>query len=252
MLFDSHAHLDDKRFDPDRDEIIGNLQKSGVGGMLNAASSLDSIGRSIELAEKYDFIVASAGVHPSDTRELNEENFNKIEKALAHPKVKAVGEIGLDYHYPDTNKPVQQKWFKRQMALAADADLPVIIHDREAHGDCLNMVRQFSVRGVFHSYSGSIEMAAILMEMGYYISFTGVITFHNARGILDVVRWAPIDRVLIETDCPYLTPEPYRGKRNQSAYVRYVAEKIAELKKMPFRQVAEITSQNARELFRIG
>jgi TatD DNase family protein len=251
MLFDTHAHLDDRRYDNDRVQIIENLNKAGVGLVMHATADLEEIPDAIRTAEKYPFIYASAGVHPHYADKMNEERFAALEAYLSHPKVKAVGEIGLDYHYKDTQRDAQQIWFERQMQLAADHRLPVIVHDREAHADCMKIVRKFNNKGVFHSYSGSAEMAKELLNLGWYISFSGVVTFKNARGLLDVVRSVPLDRILIETDCPYLSPEPHRGKRNEPAYVRFVAQKIAELKGLTFEEVAAATTENAKTLFGI-
>jgi TatD DNase family protein len=251
MLFDTHAHLDDTRYDSDRTQLIESLSEAGVGLVMHATADLEEIPDAIAAAERYPFIYASAGVHPGNAMKMNEGRFAALESYLSHPKVKALGEIGLDYHYDDTPRELQQLWFERQMALAADHSLPVIIHDREAHADCMKTVRRFGVKGVFHSYSGSVEMAKELLKLGWYISFSGVVTFKNARGLLDVVRWAPMDRILVETDCPYLSPEPHRGQRNEPAYVRYVAQKIAELKGLTFEEVAEITTKNAKTLFEI-
>lgn len=255
MLFDTHAHFDDERFDEDRYETIEKVHESGVEYIVNAASDMDSSETGIALAERYDFIYAAVGVHPHNAEEMDEAKIEKIKKLAQHRKVVAIGEIGLDYYYDTAPRDVQKHWFARQIQLARELALPIIIHDRDAHEDTLKIVTLENARdvgGVFHCYAGSVEMAREVLDNNFYISLGGVVTFKNAKKAVEVVKFAPLDRLLIETDSPYLTPEPYRGKRNDSGYVRLVAEKIAEIKGIPFEEVARITLENGKKLFRIN
>jgi TatD DNase family protein len=254
MLFDTHAHFDDERFDDDRDEVIRKAHESGVSYILNASSDMDSSRKSMALADKYDFIYAAVGVHPHSAGEMKEDDLKILAGYASHPKVVAIGEIGLDYYYDNSPRDVQKYWFARQIGLAREVGLPVVIHDRDAHEDTLAIIRAegaSEVGGVFHCYTGSVEMAKEVLKNNFYIALGGAVTFKNARKLLDVAKFVPEDRLLIETDCPYMTPEPYRGKRNDSGYVRLVAEKIAELRGVTFEEIAQITAQNARRLFKI-
>ncbi|PNT91513.1 TatD family hydrolase [Clostridium thermosuccinogenes] len=254
MLFDTHAHFDDERFDDDRDEVIRKAHESGVSYILNASSDMDSSRKSMALADKYDFIYAAVGVHPHSAGEMKEDDLEILAGYASHPKVVAIGEIGLDYYYDNSPRNVQKYWFARQIRLAREVGLPVVIHDRDAHEDTLAIIRAegaSEVGGVFHCYTGSVEMAKEVLKNNFYIALGGAVTFKNARKLLDVAKFVPEDRLLIETDCPYMTPEPYRGKRNDSGYVRLVAEKIAELRGVTFEEIAQITAQNARRLFKI-
>lgn len=254
MLFDTHAHFDDERFDDDRDEVIRKAHESGVSYILNASSDMDSSRKSMALADKYDFIYAAVGVHPHSAGEMKEDDLEILAGYASHPKVVAIGEIGLDYYYDNSPRDVQKYWFARQIGLAREVGLPVVIHDRDAHEDTLAIIKAegaSEVGGVFHCYTGSVEMAKEVLKNNFYIALGGAVTFKNARKLLDVAKFVPEDRLLIETDCPYMTPEPYRGKRNDSGYVRLVAEKIAELRGVTFEEIAQITAQNARRLFKI-
>lgn len=254
MLFDTHAHFDDERFDDDRDEVILKAHESGVSYILNASSDMDSSRKSMALADKYDFIYAAVGVHPHSAGEMKEDDLEILAGYASHPKVVAIGEIGLDYYYDNSPRNVQKYWFARQIGLAREVGLPVVIHDRDAHEDTLAIIKAegaSEVGGVFHCYTGSVEMAKEVLKNNFYIALGGAVTFKNARKLLDVAKFVPEDRLLIETDCPYMTPEPYRGKRNDSGYVRLVAEKIAELRGVTFEEIAQITAQNARRLFKI-
>lgn len=254
MLFDTHAHFDDERFDDDRDEVIRKAHESGVSYILNASSDMDSSRKSMALADKYDFIYAAVGVHPHSAGEMKEDDLETLAGYASHPKVVAIGEIGLDYYYDNSPRDVQKYWFARQIGLAREVGLPVVIHDRDAHEDTLAIIKAegaSEVGGVFHCYTGSVEMAKEVLKNNFYIALGGAVTFKNARKLLDVAKFVPEDRLLIETDCPYMTPEPYRGKRNDSGYVRLVAEKIAELRGVTFEEIAQITAQNARRLFKI-
>ncbi len=254
MLFDSHAHYDDDRFDKDRDNVLKSLKDYNVGNIINIGSSMETSRVSVELSQKYDFVYASAGVHPSETGELLDADMEELKELAGHNKVKAIGEIGLDYHYlPDDVEPeIQKKWFKRQLLLAKELSMPVIIHDRESKGECIEILKEMNVsKGVFHCYSGSAETAKELIKMGFMISFTGVVTFKNARRAIEALKVIPMDRIMIETDCPYMAPEPYRGERNFSGYVGRVAEKIAEIKELPYEDVVKITEDNAIRFFGI-
>lgn len=254
MLFDSHCHIDDDRYDEDREELINSLPEKGIDLILEIGADMGSSKRAAVLAEKYPFIYAAVGVHPSDTRNMTEKDIDELVALTKNPKVKAIGEIGLDYHYEDTHKPSQQKWFRRQMELAMELNMPFIIHDRDSHADCLDILRKFDVKktgGVMHCFSGSVEMAKEVVSMGMMISLGGPVTFKNARHSVEVAREIPLDKILIETDSPYLAPEPLRGKRNSPEYVRFVAEKIAEIKNESFETVAKVTKENAMKLFNI-
>ena len=253
MLFDTHAHMDDRRFDEDRDIVLQGLQDKGVALVMNPGCSLESSRNAIALAEKYDFVYAAVGSHPDVADEVSEavlEEYRKLCKL--HSKVKAIGEIGIDYHYEDIPRELQLKAFRMQMELAREVGLPAIVHEREAHEDGMAVVREFpDVTGVFHCYSGSAEMAKVLVDKGWYIGFTGVLTFKNARKAIEVVQAIPLERIVLETDCPYMAPEPFRGKRNDPGYLFRMAEKLAEVKGMSVEQIHEITTENGKRLYRI-
>ena len=252
MYFDSHAHLDDRRFDDDRDEIFADLANHDVGLVMNIGCDLSSSLRSVALAKKYPFVYAAVGSHPDDADHVDEATLAMYESLCREEKVRAIGEIGLDYHYEDVPREIQRQAFRLQLELARKLNMPVIVHEREAHADAMELVREFSdVRGVFHCYSGALEQAKELVRRGWYIGFTGVLTFKNARKAVEVAEWLPLDRILIETDCPYMAPEPHRGRRNDSRYVPLVGKKLAEIKNLPEQQVAEATTENAKRLFGI-
>lgn len=254
MLFDTHAHLDDKRFDEDRDELIRGLPEMGISLCLNAGTEMSTSREAIKLAEEYPFIYASVGVHPHVAQSMTEEDMLKLREWSRHPKVKAIGEIGLDYYYDRSPREIQREWFDRQMDLAFEEKLPVIIHDRDAHGDLLGMLRARKNRmpqGVLHCFSGSWEMARECLDFGFYISFAGPLTFKNAAKLPEVASRVPEDRLLIETDSPYLAPVPHRGKRNNPSFVRHVAEKLAEIRQIPFTDICRITMENGMRLFGI-
>ena len=252
MLFDTHAHLNDEAFDADRAEILETFKDAGVGLVLNAGCSLESSYASIELAEQYPWIYASVGTHPDTADEVNEELLETYRRMCKNPKVKAIGEIGLDYHYETIPREVQQKAFRMQMGLAEELDMPVIVHERDAHEDGMAIVKEFSkVKGVFHCYSGSAEMARQLVDMGWYIGFTGVLTFKNARKAVETAASIPLERIVLETDCPYMAPEPYRGRRNHPGYLPKMAEKLAQIRGLSVEEVIRITTENAKRLYRI-
>lgn len=255
MLSDSHAHLDDARFDGETDQIIENALKEDMGFILNPGCDEASSRRAVALSEQYDIVYAAVGFHPSDCTSFDLNRHEAMLRAwCALPKTLAIGEIGLDYYYDDAAPhAVQKRVFEAQIALANDLNKPIIVHDRDAHGDSLDMVRSClkpETSGVFHSYSGSVEMARQLLDHNLYIAIGGPLTFKNSRKAPDVVAYVPLDRLLIETDSPYLTPVPFRGKRNEPAYVRYVAEKVAEIKQLPVETVRAAVFDNCRRLFK--
>lgn len=253
MFFDSHAHLDDRRFDDDREIIIDDLKNHGVGLIMNIGCDLPSSERSVALAEAYDFIYAAVGSHPDDADHVDGTLIDRYRTLAQNPKVRAIGEIGLDYHYEDVPRVQQIIAFEQHLELAEALKKPVIVHEREAHADAMDIVtRHPDVRGVFHCFSGSAEMALWLVERGWYVGFTGVVTFKNARRALEAVQALPLDRILIETDCPYMAPEPHRGRRNDSRFVPLVAAKIAELKGISAEEAGGITAENACRLFGIS
>ena len=253
MLFDTHAHMDDRRFDADRDVILQGLADKGVALVMNPGCSLESSRNAVALAEKYDFVYAAVGSHPDVADEVNEavlEEYKKLCKL--HSKVKAIGEIGIDYHYEDIPRQLQLKAFRMQMELAREVGLPVIVHEREAHEDGMAVVREFpDVTGVFHCYSGSAEMAKVLVDKGWYIGFTGVLTFKNARKAIETAESIPLERIVLETDCPYMAPEPFRGKRNDPGMLFRMAEKLAEVRGLPVEEIHAITTENGKRLYRI-
>lgn len=244
-IFDSHAHYDDRRFDPDRDAALSALPDAGVRYVMNAACNLASAKAGISLAERYGFIYASAGVHPHDAKDAPDDLKEQIALLTRHPKVLAVGEIGLDYHYDFSPRDKQLKVFEIQLQCALELDLPVIIHDREAHADTMRLLKAYKPRGIMHCYSGSAEMAAELIKLGFYIGFTGVVTFQNARKTLEAVRAVPLDRLLVETDCPYMAPEPFRGKRCDSSMIPRTAQTLAEVKGVSIQELLDRTCENA-------
>ena len=253
MLFDTHAHYYSSAFDEDRDEVLSSLPGEGVGLVLCPGNDLWSSRRCIEMAEQYPYIYAAAGIHPEDALNLPEDWLAQIEEMAAHPKVKAIGEIGLDYYWKEVPHDLQKEVFRAQMALAEKLDLPVIVHDREAHADCLAIVKEFpKVRGVFHCYSGSAEMARQLVNMGWYIGFTGVLTFKNARKAVETAERIPLDRIVLETDCPFMAPEPFRGKRNDPGYLYRMAERLAEIRGITPEEAQTATLENAKRLYRLG
>lgn len=252
-VFDTHAHYDATAFDDDRLELLAGMPERGVELILNPGCDLPSSRKAVELAQTFPHVCAAVGVHPSDCGDWQDSWLDELRDLAAQPKVQAIGEIGLDYYWEDNPaRPHQQKVLHKQLELAQELGLPVIIHDREAHQDCLNIVREHpQVTGVYHCYSGGLEDAKTLVKMGWMLSFTGVVTYKNARRSHEVIQWLPMDRIMIETDSPYLTPVPFRGKRNDSGYVHLVAETIAALKGMEAEEVARITMENGRRFFRI-
>ena len=250
MIFDTHAHYDSGAFNADRFEILASMPKKNVGLIVDPGCDLLSSRDAIALAEKYDFVYAAVGWHPEDIDKLTEESFAELIKLAEHPKCVAVGEIGLDYYWDAEHKDEQKTLFIRQIELALKLDKPVIVHDREAHGDCFDIVCSYpELRGVFHCYSGSAEMAAELLKRGWYLGFDGPITYKNARKSIEVLEICPLDRMVIETDSPYLTPVPNRGKRNDSSNLKYVIEKIAEVKGVSPEEIERVTFENGKKLY---
>ena len=253
MLFDTHAHYDDERFDEDRDTLLASMPENNVGLILNPGCDVESSRKAVSYANKYPFVYAAVGIHPDEVGCLNEENFAQMKELFKEEKVVAVGEIGLDYYWDNEPREVQKKWFIRQLELARELDLPVLIHSREAAADTMEIMKEHAkgLSGVIHCYSYSKEMAQEYIKMGFYIGVGGVVTFKNAKKLKEVVENIPLTSIVLETDCPYMAPEPNRGKRNNSAYIRYVAEKIAELKGITYEEVVEQTEKNAREMYRL-
>ena len=254
MLFDTHAHMDDRAFDADRAELLASLPAQDLALVMNPGCSLSSSRNVDKLTRQYDYLYGAVGSHPDACDEVNEavlEEYRQICKN--NPKIKAIGEIGLDYHYEDIPRDIQQKAFRMQMALARELGLPVIVHDRDAHGDSMAIVEEFpEVTGVFHCYSGSVEMAQWLVDRGWYIGFTGVLTFKNARKAIEVAESIPLERIVLETDCPYMAPEPFRGKRNDPSKLYRMAQRLAELRGREESEIRAITMETGKRLYRIG
>lgn len=255
MIFETHAHYDDKAFDEDRENLLPELYQNGITTIINVSSDLASIKRTLSLAEKYPYIYGAVGVHPSDSGELTEETFLELTKACRHEKVVAVGEIGLDYYWQEPEKEIQKKWFERQLLLAQEVSLPVIIHSREAAKDTLDMMRALHAEksgGVIHCFSYSKEMAAEFLKLGYYFGIGGVVTFQNAKKLREAVAYIPIDKILLETDSPYLAPVPNRGKRNNSGNIPYIAQELAQIKGVSYEEIIAATRQNSERLFGVS
>lgn len=254
MIFESHAHYDDEAFDEDREELLASFGGRGIGTVINIGASLSGSEATVRLAERYPFIYGAVGVHPSEVEELSEEGMERLRAWCAHEKIVAVGETGLDYHYPEPAVSLQKEWFARQLVLAKEVKLPVIIHSREAAKDTLDMMQAHhagEIGGVVHCFSYAKEMAREYLNMDFYFGIGGVITFKNAKKLKEAVQYIPMDRILLETDSPYLSPEPHRGARNSSLNLPYVAEAIAELKGISCDEVVESTERNARRLFNL-
>lgn len=254
MIFDTHAHYDDEAFDKDREAVLNALQEAGIGAVVNVGASLESTGRTLKLTENYPFIYGAVGVHPSDSGDLTEEDIQWLEGLTNRDKVVAVGEIGLDYYWEDPDHEIQKKWFVRQLALARKVKLPVIIHSRDAAKDTLDIMKaehSQEIGGVIHCFSYGKEMAREYLDMGFFLGIGGVVTFQNGKKLKEVVEYAPLDQLVLETDCPYLAPVPNRGKRNSSLNLPYVVEGIAALKGITPQQVMEVTWENAKRLYRL-
>jgi TatD DNase family protein len=255
MLFDSHAHLNDERFDEDRDELIKSLREKNVDLVVNPGADIETSKSAVELSNKYDFIYAAVGVHPHDVSELDESAIETLrEMATKNNKVVAIGEIGLDYYYDHSPREAQKEWFKKQILLANELKLPIIIHDRDAHADTFDIIKEYKsdeIGCVLHCYSGSVELAREYIKMGCYISIPGTVTFKNSKKVREVAREIPLNKLFIETDSPYMAPEPHRGKRNDPSLVAFVADKIAQEKGISYEEVCEKTKENAKIFFGI-
>lgn len=252
MYFDTHAHYDDERFLEDRDALLGQMQQSGVSLIVNAGSSIENSRTGLAIADRYPFVYAAVGVHPHDASTMNDGSIAEMEELLKHPKAVAVGEIGLDFHYDNSPRDVQRTRFIDQLELARRVNKPVIIHERDACAEVLEIIRDYSdLRGVIHCFSGSWETAKIILDMGWYLSFTGVVTFKNAKKAVEVVSKMPGDRLMIETDSPYLAPEPNRGKRNDSRNLKFIADKIGDIRGVSGDEIAKMTLENGRRFFEI-
>ncbi len=253
MIFESHAHYDDEAFNEDRDNLLSSMKDNGVEYIVNVSADFESVDPIYELSQKYDFVYGTVGVHPGAAKDMTQERFEYLKKAALRDKVVAIGEIGLDYYWEkeEGQKATQKEWFVKQLQLAKDVNKPVIIHSREAAADTLDIMKQewTDRKAVIHCYSYSAEMAKIYAKMGYYFGIGGVLTYKNARTLVETVEYVPIEQLLLETDCPYLSPVPNRGKRNDSSNLRYVAEKIAEIKNISYDAVVEITEENAKRFF---
>lgn len=252
MIFESHAHYDDEAFDEDREELLSSMKEAGVGFIINVGASIRTTQQTIALTEKYPFVYGAAGVHPSETAELDEEKYEWLKAQCALPKIVAVGEIGLDYYWEEPEHDIQKKWFERQLLLAKEVGLPVIIHSREAAKDTLDMMKALHAQdlgGVIHCFSYTKEMAREYLNMGYYFGIGGVVTFQNAKKLREAVEYIPMEHILLETDSPYLAPVPNRGKRNSSKNLPFVAREIAGIKGISYEEVVAITEQNAKRLF---
>jgi len=255
MIFDTHAHYSDESFDKDRHTLLMSMEENGIGNIVEAGAGIKSTQDAVDLSTEYGFIYASAGIHPGEVADINESHMEWIKKLSHMEKVVAIGEIGLDYHYSEPERGIQKKWFERQLGVAKEVNLPVIIHSRDAAEDTLEIIRSSGIAdtgGVIHCFSYSWEMARIYLDMGFYLGIGGVLTFQNNRKLSEVVEKAPLEKLVLETDAPYLSPVPYRGKRNCSIYLKYVVEKIAEIKGVTQEQVIGITEINAKKLYRLG
>lgn len=253
MIFESHAHYDSHQFNEDREELLNSMQENGVGNILNVCADWDSVTEVVDIAQNYPFMYAAVGLHPDEVGDLDDGRFERLRAQCQNEKVVAVGEIGLDYYWDNESHDVQKKWFVRQLDLARELDLPVIIHSRDAAEDTLKIMKEHAqgLRGVIHCFSYSKELAEEYVKMGFYIGIGGVVTFKNGKKLKEVAEMVPLERILLETDCPYLAPEPYRGKRNSSLYIPYIAQAIADIKGITYEEVVAQTEKNAKELFGI-
>lgn len=255
MIFDTHAHYDDDAFQEDREELLAGLNAAGVGTVVNIGASIASTKTTLELAERYPFIYAAVGVHPSDTAELDEKQMEWLEKMCARPKTVAVGEIGLDYHWDEPEREVQKHWFREQIRLARRVGLPVVVHSRDAAKDTMDIIKEEKAAdagGVIHCFSYGVEVAREYLNMGFYLGVGGVLTFKNAKKLREVVAYMPMERLLLETDCPYMAPTPHRGERNSSLYLPLVVKAVSEIKGIPEEEVVAVTEANARRMYRLA
>lgn len=248
-IFDTHSHYDDTKFNPDREMVLNTLQSQGVSLVVSCGCDIDTTQFNFDLSQKYDYVYFASGFHPENLEGASLEDLKIIEKFAKNEKCVAIGEIGLDYHWMNSSKKEQKDFFEAQLELANKLDMPVIVHDREAHGDTLDILKQYKPKGVLHCFSGSKEMAKEIIKLGMYIGLNGVVTFPNARKSLEVVKEIPLERLVLETDCPYLAPVPMRGKRNDSSYIPYTAEKIAQVLNIDAQELINITNENGKRLF---
>lgn len=254
MIFDTHAHYDDEAFAEDRDEVLRSLKEHGIEAVVNVGASIQSTKNTLALMKQYPFIYGSVGVHPSETGELNDELYGWLRHVSKKDRVVAIGEIGLDYYWDEPGRDIQKRWFERQMELAKEVDLPVIIHSRDAAQDTLEMIRAGGVKdvgGVIHCFSYGVELAREYLDMGFYLGIGGVLTFNNGKKLKEVVSYMPMEQLVLETDCPYLSPVPFRGKRNSSLNLPYVVNAVSEIKGIPAAEVVRITRDNAMRMYRI-
>ena len=250
-IFDSHAHYTDKAFNEDRENMLGSLKESGVCGIINCGADIESSVSSVDLASKYDYIYAACGIHPEEADKTPENYIDILRDLAKNEKCVAIGEIGLDYYWRQDTKDLQKELFEKQILLSKELDLPIIVHDREAHGDTMEILKKHRPKGVLHCFSGSPETATEVLKLGMYIGLGGALTFKNARKAVEVAQMLPLDRLLLETDCPYMAPVPMRGKRNNSGYISFIAEKVAEIKGIDPQSVLDVTMENTKRLFNI-
>ena len=250
-IFDSHAHYTDKAFNEDREIMLGSLKESGVCGIINCGADIESSVSSVDLASKYDYIYAACGIHPEEADKTPENYIDILRDLAKNEKCVAIGEIGLDYYWRQDTKDLQKELFEKQILLSKELDLPIIVHDREAHGDTMEILKKHRPKGVLHCFSGSPETATEVLKLGMYIGLGGALTFKNARKAVEVAQMLPLDRLLLETDCPYMAPVPMRGKRNNSGYIPFIAEKVAEIKGIDPQSVLDVTMENTKRLFNI-
>ncbi|MCR5404852.1 MAG: TatD family hydrolase [Butyrivibrio sp.] len=254
MIFDTHAHYDDEQFDTDRNELLLSMKDNGIGNIVNVGANMASSARSIGLSRQYDFIYAAVGVHPSDSLELTDDRLSELREMSSDPKCVAIGEIGLDYYWPEPDREIQKVWFRKQLRLAREVKLPVIIHSRDAALDTVTILKEEGaedIGGVVHCFSYSKEVALECVGMGFYIGIGGVLTFKNARRLVEAAEVLPLEKIILETDCPYLSPVPFRGKRNSSLNLVYVVEKLAEIKGVSAEEIIDVTEKNARLMYRL-
>lgn len=252
MIFETHAHYEDRAFDDDREDLLNSLSKNNIEYVVNVSSAIETVKQSIDLAESYEYIYASVGIHPQETKSMDEDKLLWLKEMAKHKKVVAIGEIGLDYYWDTTDPKTQKLWFKKQMDMAKDLAKPLVIHSRDAANDTFNMIKDAKVEdigGVMHCFGYGVEQARRYLNMGFYLGIGGVVTFTNGRKLKEVVSYAPIDQLVVETDCPYLSPVPYRGKRNSSLYLPYILKEIATIKDMDYDTVVKITNENAKNLY---
>lgn len=252
MIFETHAHYEDEAFDSDRKELLGSLPGRGIEYVVDVSSSLDTVDQTLALAEEYDYIYAAVGIHPGETMHMDEEKLTWLKEKADHPKVVAIGEIGLDYYWDIPDRNIQKHWFSRQMELAREKNLPLVIHSRDAANDTYYLMKEAgaeNIGAIIHCFGYGVEQARQYLDMGFYLGIGGVVTFTNGRKLKEVVAYAPIDRLVLETDCPYLAPVPYRGQRNSSLYLTHVVKEIAGIKKLDYDTVVRITNENARRFY---